>query len=116
MGTVTGKVHLIEETKTFGAKGFRKRIVVLEQENGSYTNYVPLDFTKDDCDAVDELRTGDEITVEYRLNGRKWQKDSASEVRFFLSAEAKSFTVKSSTEPTNRVSSQNIFEDDDAPF
>ena len=27
---VSGVVHLIEETKTFGNKGFRKRLVVLE--------------------------------------------------------------------------------------
>ena len=28
--TVRGVVHLIEETKTFGQKGFRKRLVVLQ--------------------------------------------------------------------------------------
>ena len=89
---VRGVVHLIEETKTYGAKGFRKRLVVLEQDKGSFTNYLPIEFLRDDCDSVDSLNVGDEIEVSYRLSGRKWQRDANSEVRFFLSAEALSFT------------------------
>lgn len=90
--TVRGVVHMIEETKTYGNKGFRKRLVVLEQDKGSFTNYVPIEFTRDDCDTVDGLSVGDEIEVKYRLNGRKWQRDAQSEVRYFLSAEAMSFS------------------------
>lgn len=89
---VKGIVEVIEETKTFGAKGFRKRIVVLAQEFGSFTNYIPLEFTRDNCELPDSFNVGDEIEVVYRLNGRKWQKDATSEVKYFLSAEAMSFT------------------------
>ena len=90
---VRGKVHLIEEPKTFGQKGFRKRLVVLEQDKGKFINYVPLEFVQDGCDAVDELNVGDEIDVPFRLSGRKWQRDANSEVKFFLSAEATGFKV-----------------------
>ncbi|WP_164104318.1 DUF3127 domain-containing protein [Candidatus Laterigemmans baculatus] len=90
---VRGVVHMIEETKTYGAKGFRKRLVVLEQDKGSFVNYVPIEFTRDDCDSVDSLNVGDEIDVTYRLNGRKWQRDAASEVKYFLSAEAMRFQL-----------------------
>jgi hypothetical protein len=86
-------VHLIEETKTFGQKGFRKRLVVLEQDKGKFINYIPLEFVQDGCDAVDELNVGDEIDVPFRLSGRKWQRDPSSEVKFFLSAEATGFKV-----------------------
>ena len=89
--TVRGVVHLIEETKSFGQKGFRKRLLVLEQSKGSFTNFVPVEFVKDGCDAVDDLTVGDEIEVTYRLSGRRWQRDEASEVKFFLSAEGLSF-------------------------
>ncbi|MFM1904335.1 MAG: hypothetical protein RLZZ440_2235 [Planctomycetota bacterium] len=89
--TVRGVVHLIEETKTFGQKGFRKRLVVLQQEKGSFTNYIPVEFVKDACDAVDDLSLGDEVEVTYRLSGRRWQRDAASEAKYFLSAEALSF-------------------------
>jgi hypothetical protein len=89
--TIRGVVHLIEETKTFGQKGFRKRLVVLEQAKGSFTNYIPVEFVKDACDAVDELATGDEIEVTYRLTGRRWQRDAGSEPKYFLTAEGISF-------------------------
>jgi hypothetical protein len=89
--TVRGVVHLIEETKTFGQKGFRKRLVVLEQSKASFTNFIPIEFVKDGCDAVDDLAVGDEIEVTYRLSGRRWQRDEASEVKYFLSAEGLSF-------------------------
>ena len=42
--TVRGVVHLIEETKSFGQKGFRKRLVVLEQSKGTFTNFSPVEF------------------------------------------------------------------------
>jgi hypothetical protein len=89
--TVRGVVHLIEETKTFGQKGFRKRLVVLEQSKGTFTNYIPVEFVKDGCDAVDELSVGEEIEVAYRLSGRRWQRDASSEAKYFLTAEALSF-------------------------
>jgi len=89
--TVRGVVHLIEETKTFGQKGFRKRLVVLQQEKASFTNFIPLEFVKDSCDAVDDLSVGKEIEATYRLSGRRWQRDAASEPKYFLTAEALSF-------------------------
>ena len=89
--TIRGIVHLIEDTKTFGQKGFRKRTVVLEQNQGRFTNYIPLDFIGDACDSADGLSVGDDITVNYRLSGRKWQRDPQSEVKYFLSAEAMSY-------------------------
>jgi len=52
---VQGQVHVIEESKTFGQKGFRKRLVVLEQDKGRYTNYLPIDFTHDGCDRRQSL-------------------------------------------------------------
>jgi hypothetical protein len=91
--TVTGQVHLIEPTKSFGQKGFRKRMVVLEQTNGRFTNYLPLEFVSDACDSVDNLKVGDKVKVSYRLTGRKWQRDEMSEVKFFLSAEATGYQL-----------------------
>ena len=103
-GKVRGVVHLIEGTKTFGQKGFRKRLVVLEQERGNFTNYLPLDFTRDACDKCDDLSLGDEIEVEFSLSGRRWQRDANSEVKYFLSAEASGFQlVSGGGGPTTKV-------------
>ena len=120
---VSGIVHLIDETKTYGQKGFRKRLVVLEQDKGSFTNYVPIEFVKDACETVDELSVGDEVEVTYRLNGRRWQRDQQSEVKYFLSAEALNFRVVVSSEDTSTEkvteSANDAFSeagDDEAPF
>lgn len=121
---VRGVVHMIEETKTYGAKGFRKRLVVLEQDKGSFVNYVPIEFTRDECDAVDSLNVGDEIDVTYRLNGRKWQRDAASEVKYFLSAEATRFqfvggnggTPAPSINPGSVNDAFNEIDDEEPPF
>ena len=122
--TVRGVVHLIEPTKTFGQKGFRKRLVVLEQTKGTFTNFIPIEFVKDGCDAVDDLTVGDEIEVTYRLSGRRWQKDEASEAKYFLSAEGISFKRRSGVGRAND-GSDDAFDpndalaetgDDDVPF
>jgi hypothetical protein len=86
-----GQIHLIEPTRAYGQKGFRKRLVVIQQTRGKMVNYVPLDFLGDLCDAANALREGDSIRVTCRLTGRRWQRDPQSEVRFFLSAEAIGF-------------------------
>ena len=60
---VRGTVHVIEETKTYGQSGFRKRLVVLEQDKGRFVNYVPVEFVQDNCDTVDDLNVGDEVEI-----------------------------------------------------
>ena len=127
-GKIRGIVHYIEETKTYGQKGFRKRLVVLEQDKGRFTNFVPFEFVQDACDTVDQMNVGDEVDIEYRLNGRKWQRDENSEVKFFLNAEALGFVTLSgggqapnadASHNPNDINSQlaEIDEnDDDVPF
>lgn len=88
---ISGQIHLIEPTKSFGQKGFRKRLVVLQQTRGKVVNFIPLDFLGDLCDAANSLRPGDSIRASCRLTGRRWQRDANSEVRFFLSVEAIGF-------------------------
>ena len=122
-GKVTGKVHFIDETKEYGQRGFRKRLVVLEQENGQFTNYIPVEFLRDSCDTVNDLTVGDEIEVTYQLAGRKWQRDPNSEVKYFLNAEATSFRSLSSDAPAadGGVDDQpppddGQFDEEDVPF
>ena len=94
---VRGVVHLVEETKSYGQKGFRKRLVVLEQDNDRFTNYIPIEFTGDACENADGLSQGQDVEFTYRLSGRRWQKDSQSEVKFFLNAEAVSYKILDGT-------------------
>jgi hypothetical protein len=120
--TVRGVVHMIEETKTFGQKGFRKRLVVLEQDNGRFTNYVPVEFIQDGCDTVDQLNLGDDVEITYRLSGRKWQRDANSEVKYFVNVEALAFNVVAGGDasakpaPPDGVIESGTDDDDEVPF
>lgn len=124
---VRGIVHLVEETKTYGQKGFQKRLVVLEQDNGRFPNFIPLEFIRDNCESADDLKVGDDVEISYQLSGRKWQKDPNSEVKFFLSAEAISFKVLASgageagttaADPSsaNDAFSESAYDENDIPF
>ena len=121
---VRGIVHVVEETKTYGQKGFRKRLVVLEQDTGRFTNYIPVEFIRDNCEMADDLNVGDDVEISYQLSGRKWQRDPNSEVKYFLTAEALSFKVLSgqggSAEPTaeaaNDAFSESNYDESDIPF
>jgi len=120
-GTVQGTIHLIEETKTFGQKGFRKRLVVLEQPGDRFTNYVPVEFTQDNCDSVDGLSEGESIEVKFRISGRKWQRDPQSEVKYFSNVEAVSFKVLGGGSAANDTAAANdefnqVAYEDDIPF
>ncbi|MFN3191739.1 MAG: DUF3127 domain-containing protein [Aureliella sp.] len=121
---VKGIVHVVEETKTYGQKGFRKRLVVLEQDNGRFQNFIPVEFLQDACDQVDGLNVGDEVEVTYRLGGRKWQRDPQSEVKYFLSCEALSFQVLGGAgnaagvgmDANSALNEAAFDDDDDVPF
>jgi hypothetical protein len=124
-GKVSGKVHFIDETKTFGQNGFRKRVVVLEQDTGRFTNYIPVEFIQESCDSVDSLKVGDDAEITFELTGRKWQKDAASEVKYFLNAQASSFKVIGSAAPEGETddgapmfdpTNETEFDEDNVPF
>ena len=83
---VTGTIHLIGDTKEFGTNGFKKREVVLVQNHGKYDNYILVTFILDQCDDADELTAGTEVTIEYRLNGRKWTSPEGED-KYFVNLE-----------------------------
>ena len=118
--TVSGVVHLVEPTKTYGQKGFRKRLVVLEQAGDRFTNYIPVEFIQDNCELADDIHEGDQIEVTYRLSGRKWQRDANSDVKYFLSAEAIRFQTLESASPSDgspaTMDEPPVYEDGDIPF
>jgi len=106
---VTGSVYEIGQTKEFGNNGFRKKEVIITQDQGKYDNYICVNFIQDMCDSVDELGIGDEVTIEFRLNGRKWTRPADGEVKYFTDVEATQIASHSkSIDPVET--------DDEVPF
>jgi len=68
---VLGKIKKIDETKTFGESGFRKREVVITTDE-QYPQMLNIEFVQDKCDILDKYKVGQDVKVHINLRGREW--------------------------------------------
>ena len=80
--TETGSIIRIDDTEAI-TDSFSKRLCVIETE-GKYPQTLPMEFCNDKCSLLDAFAVGDEVTIEFDLRGRYWEKGD----RYFLSATA----------------------------
>ena len=68
---ITGKIKWIDEVKTYGSNGFRKReIVITTQEQ--YPQNILLEFVQDKCELLDQYQIGQDVRIGINLRGREW--------------------------------------------
>lgn len=83
---LTGIIHSIDETRSYGGNGFTKREFVIkltgEGEKPEYPNYVALELLKDKCALLDAYNIGNEITVSFNFSGRLWNSPGKPEKCF----------------------------------
>ncbi len=82
---VQGKIKMIDETKTFGNNGFRKREVVITTEE-QYPQHILVEFVQDKCDLLDKHKVGDTVKISINLRGREWT-NPQGEVKYFNSVQ-----------------------------
>ncbi len=68
---VQGKIKLINETQTFGEKGFRKRELVVTTDE-QYPQMIMIEFIQDKCDILNNYEVGQDVKVSINLRGREW--------------------------------------------
>ena len=68
---VQGVIKIKGEVKTFGAKGFKKRELVITTED-QYPQMIMLEFIQDKCDLLDSYKVGENVKVSINLLGREW--------------------------------------------
>ena len=68
---VTGKIKKIDETKTFGSSGFRKREMVVTTDE-QYPQMIMIEFVQDKTSLLDAYNEGDDVKVIINLRGREW--------------------------------------------
>ena len=68
---VSGKIKLINETQTFGEKGFRKREMVITTSE-QYPQMLMIEFVQDKCDLLDNYSVGQDVKISINLRGREW--------------------------------------------
>lgn len=68
---ITGKIKKIDETRTYGTSGFRKRELVITTEE-QYPQMLMVEFVQDKCDLLNSYNVGDDVKVNINLRGREW--------------------------------------------
>jgi hypothetical protein len=114
---ITGKIKQIGETKTFGAKGFRKREFVVTTDE-KFPQHIPLECVQDKVDLLDKFSVGQFIKVGVNIQGREWI-NKEGEAKHFLSLQAWSINLLEGGVPDGafeKADSLNEDDPDDLPF
>jgi len=80
---VTGKIKWIDETKTYGNNGFRKREVVITTEE-QYPQQILIEFIQDKCELLNTYQVGQNVKIGINLRGREWT-NPEGETKYFNS-------------------------------
>jgi hypothetical protein len=80
---IQGKIKMVDETKTFGNNGFRKREMVITTEE-QYPQHIMVEFVQDKCDLLNNYGAGQEVKVSINLRGREWV-NPQGETKYFNS-------------------------------
>lgn len=78
---VTGRIKKIDETKTYGASGFRKREMVLTTDE-QYPQMLLIEFVQDKCDVLNNFTVGEDVKISVNLRGREWINPEGQAVYF----------------------------------
>ena len=120
---VQGRIKMIDETKTYGSNGFRKREMVVTTEE-QYPQHIMIEFVQDKCDILNAYQVGQQVKVSINLRGREWV-NPQGETKYFNSIQGWRIENLSSApkagnlppvdqfEPASNVSDD---EPDDLPF
>ena len=68
---ITGTIKVLGTTKEFGAKGFRKREMVVVTDE-KYPQMIQIEFLQDKCDLLNNFIVGQDVKVAINLGGREW--------------------------------------------
>lgn len=68
---IEGKIKMIDETKTYGNNGFRKREFVVTTEE-QYPQKIVIELVQDKTEVLNSFKVGDRVNVSINLRGREW--------------------------------------------
>lgn len=69
--TYYGTVHELGAVQTFSS-GFKKRELICKTVGEKYTDYAVFTAKKETCDRIATLKPGDEVAVDFALDGHEW--------------------------------------------
>jgi len=78
-----GKIKMIDETKTYGNNGFRKREMVITTEE-KYPQNILIEFVQEKTDLLNSFNIGMNVKVSINIGGREWV-NPQGETKYFNS-------------------------------
>lgn len=83
MFEITGTIKVLKPEEKINDR-FKKRELVIEDNSSQYPQFIPVEFTQDKCDLLDNFNVGDRVKVAFNLRGREWT-SKQNETKYFLS-------------------------------
>lgn len=80
-----GKIKLIDETKTYGSNGFRKRELIITTEE-QYPQHILIEFVQDKTELLNAFQPGEVVKVGINIRGREWV-NPQGETKYFNSVQ-----------------------------
>lgn len=80
---IQGRIKMIDETKTYGNNGFRKREIVITTEE-QYPQHILVEFVQDKTDLLNSYSVGQLVKISINLRGREWV-NPQGETKYFNS-------------------------------
>lgn len=116
---IQGKIIVLNDTETIGAKEFKKRLVVVQTDE-KYPQTIPVEFTQENTEKLNNFQIGDFVEIGINLRGSEWQGKyyaningwKISKVDANLTA-AQQMPDREATQPINNALPQ---EEDDSDF
>ena len=77
--TIEGIIDTVFNEETHGNNGFKKRVLWLKTEE-QYSNTLEIQFTQQNTDLLDGVKSGERVRVTFGIAGRKNEKDGKERV------------------------------------
>ena len=110
-----GVAHIVGAEIVKSDKFKVRQLVVKDDSNPQYPNLVEFQFSNKNCDKLNGVNVGDEITVDYNLRGREWTSPQG-EVKYFNTLDGWKVEVHTKSSATQQANVPNPNEPDDLPF
>lgn len=83
MYELSGTIKRIGETQVFANDFTKRELVITENSNSSWQNVIGFCFKRSNCSLLDRLSVGDEVKIQFVVDGREWQDPKSGKIRCF---------------------------------
>jgi len=104
---INGKIIVIGDTETIGAKDFKKRLLVVQTDE-QFSQSIPVEFTQDKTNLLDKFQINDLVKVSINLRGSEWKGKYYANIQGWRIDKVDSLSLTAQQQMPNReaVSSQ----------